>query len=290
MPRLKHTASRLVRSLPLLSDCYHHFWSFRREVARCRGVYGSFAEARAAAPSSVAIGYEQEAIRYCESVAHLTARSRVGEMNDRDYPVLFWLRPLLADAGLVFDLGGNVGLQYFAYRAKTHVPGHVRWVVCEIPEVARAGMELAARREERALSFTTSFDEAERADILLSCGTLQYLDHDFAWSLGRLRKKPRHILLNRVPLYEGDTYVTLQNLGYAVTPYRVQNRRELLDSLTALGYLLVDTWKDGRHLDIPFHPKRRVTGYWGMYLTRDTAAMPLAAESSTEELAVAAAG
>ena len=32
-----------------------------------------------------------------------------------DYPVLFWLKGILAEGCRVFDLGGHVGLQYYAF-------------------------------------------------------------------------------------------------------------------------------------------------------------------------------
>jgi putative methyltransferase (TIGR04325 family) len=266
---IRSVIGRLIEAAPVISDYYHHYHAFWRQIARCRGVYQSFDEARAAAPRSVPFGYSQQVIQQSEPVACTTAGSQIGALNQRDYPILFWLAPILEEARVVFNLGGNLGQEYYAYREKTTFPKGLRWVVCEIPEIVRAGTKLAAEREAQGLTFTPRFEEAEDSDVLLTCGTLQYLDEGLASKLGRLTDKPRHLLINRVPLYDGETYVTLQNLGFAVTPYRVQNRQELIDSMTAQGYQLIDAWSDWRTLEIPFHPDRLVSGYQGMYFHLD---------------------
>ena len=43
-------------------------------------------------------------------------------------------------------------------------------------------------------------------------------------------------------------------------------RGPFVDGLVALGYELVDSWRDGRVLDVPFHPECRVSSYSGLYL------------------------
>jgi putative methyltransferase (TIGR04325 family) len=266
---LKSAFVRVVEAMPLASDLFAQHIAFRRRVAACRGVYRTFAEARAAAPRRTLVGYDQPVIHDAESVAQATARSDVGALNPRDYPVLFWLRPLLRGNSTVFNLGGNVGLEYYAYRAKLDFPAGLSWVVCEVPEVVRAGRELADTREAPGLAFTTRFEDANGSDVLLTCGTLQYIEDDLALLLRRLERRPPHVLVNRVPLYEGETFVTLQNLGYAVTPYRIQNRRELVDGMSDLGYRLADSWSDWRTMTVPFHPERFVSAYHGLYFETD---------------------
>jgi len=261
---LRTAVGDLVETTPVVSDYYLYYRAFWRRVAACRGVYKSFAEAEAAAPPSVRCGYNQEGIGQTDSVAWVTARSDIGEMERSDYPVLFWLTPLLQEGTVVFNLGGNVGLEYYAYRQRTPFPDRLRWIVCEIPEIVKAGEAIAAARDAD-LEFTTRFEDASGSDVLLTCGTLQYLPVPLADMVAGLSNRPSKILINRVPLSEQDTFVTLQNLGYSVTPYRIQNRRELIEQLEGIGYKLVDAWHNDRVTRIPFHPKLTVRGYHGMY-------------------------
>lgn len=116
------------------------------------------------------------------------------------------------------------------------------------------------------MSFTVDFADAEGADILLTVGTLQYIEASLAELLSQLKVKPRHVVINQVPFYDGSTFITLQNIGYAFCPYKIQNQAEFLASLTSLGYELIDSWEDGRTCLIPFHPQRFVSAYHGFYL------------------------
>ena len=103
-----------------------------------------------------------------------------------DYPVLFWLKPLLADRLSIFDLGGHVGVHYYAYRRYLEYPKDLRWQVCEMPAVIAAGE--AIRRDEDApgLSFTTEFRDADGADVMLAAGVVQYLERSLPTQLAEL--------------------------------------------------------------------------------------------------------
>ena len=255
----------IAANAPVLSDLYRYFWAFPRHIAACRGVYASCEEATAAAPKGRPFGYSQEGIADHTNPARLTARRNVGEFEASDYPVLVWLARAFQSGSSVFDLGGNVGLEYYAYRRFLRYPSSLRWVVCDLPELCRAGRQLAKERAVTNLEFTDEFAAAEGFDILLSCGTLQYLPQPLSIMLGSLKHKPHHVIVQRTPLYDGPTYYTVQNLGYAFSPYRIQNRLELLESMTALGYAAIDSWNDARECQIPFNPSKTVHGYHGAY-------------------------
>ena len=119
-----------------------------------------------------------------------------------------------------------------------------------------------------------SFEEGDGADIVLTCGALQYFEEDLVTCLKRLRTKPRRLFINRVPLYEGQTFFTIQSVLGSVVPYRIQNREELIRSVTACGYRLVDTWYQEHEIVIPFHPERRVRRFYGFYFVSDEVAEP----------------
>jgi putative methyltransferase (TIGR04325 family) len=98
---------------------------------------------------------------------------------------------------------------------------------------------------------------------------MQYFEHDLATYLRGMRELPTHLLVNRVPAYEGETFFTLQNVVNNVVPYRIHGREQLVRSLLQLGYHLVDSWYEDHDINIPFHPERRVTRFYGFYFCVD---------------------
>ena len=266
--KLKQIPTRIVKKIPIVSDYYRYYWCFPRQISACRGVFNTFSEALQALPSGSLFGYSQPEIDRHSSVAvaQLTARRNLGELGPTDYPVLQRLASAFKDSSTVFDLGGNVGVAYYGYQKHIQYPDNLRWLVCELPEIVKAGEDLARETDSPGLSFTVEFSDAEGSDILLTCGALQYIEPTLAELLAQLKAKPRHILINHVPFYNGTSFITLQNIGYACTPYKIQNRDEFLAALYSLGYELIDSWEDNRNCYIPFHPERFVDAYHSFYL------------------------
>lgn len=86
--------------------------------------------------------------------------------------------------------------------------------------------------------------------------------------LACLEQPPNHLLINRLPLYDGKQFVSLQNGGKVFYPQFIFNRKQFIDSLTDIGYKLVDIWED--RVDsciIPFYPEYSVPVYYGLYFT-----------------------
>jgi putative methyltransferase (TIGR04325 family) len=262
---LKTVLNKILTKLPIVSDYYRYYWSFPRTITACRGVYSSFAEAARDIPPGAKVGYNQPEIRLAPSVAKLTAAFEADEFNPTDYPVLVWLAAAFTNSSRIFDLGGNVGQAYYTYQKFLQYPQSLHWIVCDLPEVIKAGDKLASTADNPGLSFTENFTDADGAEIFLTCGTLQYIETPLAQMLGQLKTKPQHLSINRVPFYEGKQFITLQNIGYAICPYKIQNRTEFIDSLTAIGYKLIDSWKWDRTCHIPFHPARFIPNYCGFY-------------------------
>jgi putative methyltransferase (TIGR04325 family) len=251
--------------LPYLIDLGKPIPAYRRFLTHClpswvkyRGVYDSFAEACANAPKSVSLGYDHEEIALGYKDQRFIAS---------DYPAAFWLREALRDGNTVFDLGGSVGTSFYAWENYFDYPHDVRWLICELPSVARAGEQLAQERRENRLHFTSRFDEADGANCLLASGCLQYIETSIADSLKRLAHPPQHLVLNRLPLHSRRECVTLQNIRWAVSPYRVFQRDHFIGELEALGYVVVDAWAVPDHSCwIPFYPENSVESYSGLYL------------------------
>ena len=67
--------------------------------------------------------------------------------------------------------------------------------------------------------------------MLLAAGVIQFIDDPFA-RLAAAPALPEHLILNKVPVYDMPSAVTLHNMGTAFSPYHLFNRRELLDAIT----------------------------------------------------------
>ncbi|HVR64415.1 MAG TPA: TIGR04325 family methyltransferase [Polyangia bacterium] len=273
---LRKRVAQVVKDLPPLSTV-RRFWHESRFCAEnahgaFRGVYRSFAEARAAAPRGHNVGFDH----------HVFAGvypDRLRRIFAYDYPVLFWLKPLLAGGPKIFDIGGHVGLHYYAFPPYLpDLPG-ISWTVCDVPSVAQAGRRLAADRGDAAnMSFTSELRDVAGHDVVLASGSLQYIESpSLAELLGSLASRPRHLLLNKLPLHDRPTFVTLQNAKVTFTPCRMLNRAEFLGSLAALGYRVIDTWEvPERDHYIPMHPDRSFGAASGMYLALGDEAGPSA--------------
>lgn len=254
---------RALETTPILRSLGEHLYE-RRFSGDCfgsfRGVFENFAEARLSAPKTKSVGFNSSAC----AQQFKDRRSRIFSF---DYPVLFWLGNLLREGVTVFDVGGHVGIQFYAYSRYLKYPAGLKWVVCDLPEITNEGRALAEVEHQPALSFTNRLQEADGADILIAAGALQYIESpSLSELLSELQQKPRHLLINKLPLYDGEQFVTLQNGGAAFHPQYVYNRQEFIDSLTALGYGLVDCWNVETHSGyIPFHPEKSFPYHSGLY-------------------------
>jgi putative methyltransferase (TIGR04325 family) len=258
---------RILR-LPLVRQVYAH--RFERAFARnwvgaFRGVYSSFEEARASAPATKPIGYDND-----DSAAMYP--DRFERIVPADYPTMFWVdKALRAGSRSLFDFGGHVGISYYGFRRYLDYPDDLRWSVYDVPAVRVAGARIAREKGvERVLHFADSIGEASGCDILLAAGSLQYMERgSFAESLAQLAQKPRQILLNKTPLTSQPGFVTLQNIGTAFCPYTIFNDHELVSSIEALGYRVRDRWQNADILcRLPLTPERSVEAYSGVLFER----------------------
>src|SRR5882757_7247789 len=227
-----------ILATPLVSDVFRYHWKFLSRIGACRGVYSSYQEAESACAAFGPVGYN-DSLFYGPQI--------VGEpalIRNRDYPILVWLADCLNEGTQILNLGGNAGAEYFSYRQFLHFPPGLRWLVWELPQSVEFGDHLAHTLDAPGLAFTTRLEDGSGADIVLTCGASQYFEQDLATCLKRLRTRPPRLFINRVPLYEGETFYTVQSTYGSVVPYRIQNRQELVDSLTELGYHLVDCWHE----------------------------------------------
>lgn len=270
--RISNNAWRLPLVGQVLAADYARSFA-RRPPNRFRGVYASFAEAEASIPAGERVGYDHV------ELAGLY-RHRMEKACQSDYAVLFWLRQILQAKpdSFVFDFGGHVGVSYHGwYRYLDYKPG-LRWLVEDVPAIVKVGAELAAElaadkvngRPSPGLEFTSEVADAKGCDVFFAAGSLQYVDDDIAPMLQRLGGRlPPHLILNKMPVYDGESFVTVQSTGRAFHAYRIYNRAELVGSIERLGYRLVDDWTNReQHCEIPFTRGRDIDAYSGFYFTR----------------------
>lgn len=230
------------------------------------GRFESFAEARAWLPASPEFQLETLADEYLEI--------RTQRVYTFDYPVMYWLRRAMeAGAARIFDIGGSVGVHYFAYRKYLpDYPPALEWHVSDLPLVTRRGRELAARENEPSLTFTDAMDASLiDHDVWLAAGVLEFIeDSPLDQLLAQARRRPQHVLLNKLPLHEGDDFVSTQNIGHGCfVPHRVYNRARYVAGIEALGYRLVDSWDvPERSFIIPGQPAASFDAYTGLYFRR----------------------
>jgi putative methyltransferase (TIGR04325 family) len=228
------------------------------------GLYDTFEEAQRSIPSSKKAGYDHA------EMAELDQTSP-GNLNYQDYSVLFWLQRILPEIGTLVDFGGHFGELYYAYRNYLKFREDFVWRICDVPAIIEGGKKLAERLGAPNLQFSINAEDAEGADAFLAAGSLQYLPDGFlASTLGRLRKKPRHVFVHRTPLHEEKTFITVQatavkTSGPVFCPYTIAHRRKLIDAMAAIGYAVVDSWKTKRSLEVPFCPDCRLDFYSGIY-------------------------
>jgi len=227
-----------------------------------RGVFGSFEEARRSAPAKGRVGYDHtELARLYDS--------RLDRAFPSDYPLLFWLQQLVPQVSSVFDWGGHIGVSYYAYARYLKLPPQLRWIVADVPAIVEEGRALAASRGAVGLSFTSEFADCDGVDVFLANGSLQYVETPLAESLGRLKRRPPHLFVNKLPADGGASFVTLENTVHSFNPYRVFNRDAFVASISELGYKLVDTWETPDvTFSLPLHRERSLKAYSGFYFRR----------------------
>ncbi len=265
-----HRGVDSLREAPGLRSLRHIAYERRFREARAahlfHGVYPSFEAAAQAAPGTAPLGYDDRA----------STDLYLGHVRPdvHDYPAFFWLRDAFAGgARRLVDLGGNVGIKYQAWASLASLPQGSDWRVVDVPAVVARGRELqASRTGGERLSFGTDPAALDGVDVLFVSGTLQYLPETLADLLRRAGARPPRLVVNTTALHESLSFFTLNNIGSAYCPYRVQARPEFEAAVQALGYRVRDRWLNvGKGMRIPFVAGHDIEAYSGYCFERDTA-------------------
>ncbi len=249
---------KVLGRLPLLPRLYARLVLARTDHTGLHtGIYATYTQALADIPESRLAGWNHD-----ESATLWV--DRIDPVILSTYPVLFWLSRLYGDNSALVDVGGSIGLTYYAYRKYAPIPAGSTWTVVEMPKMCEQGSRIAERERAAGLRFTTDPARAGRADLLLSAGALQFMERSLPGLLENLPARPRHILLNKLPITSQPDCWTLHNYGPAVTPQRLFNDRSFLAYFEGHGYRLRDRW-EVEDLDclVPFHPDRFIRRFSG---------------------------
>ena len=250
----------------LTQPAYRRF--FRRPYRDGNIYYGIYEDYATALRAAAAFSSDRLPATYDVARAGRMYRTQLRQLRICDYAALLWLEHALADGARgVFDLGGHIGLAYYGFGRLVELPADLDWQVHDLPGVMATGREWAAGHDiEGRLRFADSPRDANGCDLLISSGTLQYLEYELPDLLAVLDTPPRHVLINLSPIHPERGFFTLQNLGIAVCPYRVIGLPALVEAMGRLGYAVRDQWElPERQLRIPFAPERHLDHYSGLY-------------------------
>jgi putative methyltransferase (TIGR04325 family) len=256
--KVKQSLQSVLRLPPIqIAERWLYERSFAAGAIGFRGVFATFAEAAASAPTTRPLGYDnpEPATMYADRPIYA-----------EDYAVLFWLKTLAAPGWRLFDYGGHTGGVYDAFLRVLALPAGFRWTVFDVPAVVEQGRQISAARPRPHLEFTTDFAAADGSDLFLASGSLQYIDRPLHEDLRRLAARPKHLIVNQLPLHDSLDFVTLQNIGTAYCPYRIFNRRTFVSALESIGYELIDAWSNrAKSCFIPTYSEHNVEHYSGAY-------------------------
>jgi putative methyltransferase (TIGR04325 family) len=253
MPGIKQ-----LRRMKFDREFLHH--PYARQFA---GVYATFEEALAHAPKQKPTSFDnvESAERYKNKMA----------LDIYDHPAMFWILQSFCD-GLtaVADIGGSVGMKFYAFGQYLRFPEPLKWLVVDVPAVAELGRKVATEKNATsALAFSSDLHDAKGFDILYCSGSLQYMPLSIGEILDQLGSSPRRIIVNTTPIHAERTFVTLNSMGTAICPYRVSSRADFINEVTSRNYVLRDEWRNlQKHMILPFEEGYDVMAYSGFCFDR----------------------
>lgn len=227
-----------------------------------RCTFSSFAEALACSARYIQAGHEHaDDIAFHASMAHI--------LRESDFPVLYYLSPLVSQFRRVFDLGGNVGNVFYSYQLELTFPEDLLWIVFDLPAKKVYGERLAIERNEYRIQFTDTFSSASGADLFLASGSLHYFERPLDQMLSELAELPRFVVINRSPFSSGDDLITIQDAGSYLVACRIASRRKFIEGMQKIGYTLRAAWPVyERRLWVPLWPDLSSDYYSGFFFIR----------------------
>ncbi|AUN97658.1 methyltransferase, TIGR04325 family [Bacteriovorax stolpii] len=251
-----------LKNLPVILDLrktiFENKFSSDENVNYFRGIYGSFSEAELSSPKTKPKGYDNT-----ESAS--LYKERTNKIYSTDYPVLFWMNNYKTDIKKVFDFGGHIGIHYYSFSKLLDFSGIESWTVCDVPSVAEEGRKYSEQRGAKNLNFVSNIQDLSDQDLFLASGSLQYLDWEIHEKFFELKKFPKYLIFNMLPLHSTTSTITLQSIGTAFCPYYIRKENDFIKGLESIGYELVDLWSnEEKKCHIAFEKERSLNYYRGL--------------------------
>lgn len=176
--------------------------------------------------------------------------SVVFESNQYAWPVLaglLWSATRSRGELRVLDLGGSLGTSYRQNRNFVKHLSAVTWAIVEQPNFVEQGKRFF---ENGILTFYDEIQDAalQTPNVLLVSGTLQYLDHPYDTLASLTATGAEALIIDRTPVHDGpDDRIVVQSVPssiYRATfPAWIFSRTRLFDSLTSLGWRILETFE-----------------------------------------------
>jgi putative methyltransferase (TIGR04325 family) len=222
------------------------------------GVYETWEAAEAAARAYGTAGYDN-----ADSASIYDYRTR---LDQHDYPSLYWItRSMHEGLRSVFDIGGAIGIKYIAFQDALRPFPDLSWRVCDVPAMVAHGEQLAQERGgDSRLSFTSQFEAGDGFELLFVSGVLQYLPRTLGEIVAGYVRRPRRVVVNTAAIHPEFEFFTVNSIGTAFCPYRVQTQASLVRGMKASGYRLRESWSNpDKPMTIPLHAERSLRSYSG---------------------------
>ena len=227
---LEHAGARMPFVTRIRKAAYDREFEHNSEQNLFRGVFSTFEEAQASAPRSRPLGYDNT-----ESANLYLKRLFV---DDHDYPSMFWLSLSFAEGmRRVTDIGGAVGIKDLCLRQVHRLSAGA----------ALAGDRCSGRRRARP-GVRRKPPGRPGARILRSAGRRRRHGRHLrvrgaavpAAIAARLARDARPQAAPHHHQHDADpsveSFYTLNSIGTAYCPYRVQAREPLIAAVEGYGY------------------------------------------------------
>jgi putative methyltransferase (TIGR04325 family) len=223
-----------------------------------RGTFATLDDAKACAARYIPASHEHpKQITLHAEFAKATRES--------DYPVLFFLSPVVSELRTVFDLGGSIGNLFFQLDRYLKFSDELVWAVHDLPVKKKALFDFAEEQGEKRVVFADEFSSASGVDLFIVVGALHFFEPKLAELLRGLDRLPKHVIVNRTPFSNRNDIVMVHDGGLWLNPCKLHSMERLFSGMRDLGYELVASWPvNERSVRIPLCPEYNET-YFGFY-------------------------
>ena len=163
--------------------------------------------------------------------------------KELDNVCMNFLQNSIGDNDKILDFGGGIGYAFYLAKYKDILPQNIKWTVCELENILKVGKKFAKDSNENRIEFIEGIDSNTNFNILFSSGAFQYIDKFFMEEI--ISKNYTYIILDRFPLSENKTFLSIQNQGGGLyVKHYIYNKNEFINILKKYGYCLIEIYEE----------------------------------------------